>query len=372
MSETTVYVFTAVIGLVLVLLLGHLAQVRRRGGSGQGSDLPGPRGLPLLGHSLTLRGWGLGLVASLNPSQPATARGSHNRSSNSGSGSERLLATLRQWSEQYGGAFQLQTAGLLGRLLLLPVLGGFDDPRVIVVLSDPAAVHALLALDDDVAPKSRRYYGALARVLHPAGVLSCATAPSAGQTGWVRRSLLHAFSGPELEVDFEVAKAKSLLMARLLLRRGPGAVVDVWEAALRLSLDVMGLSKLGYDFKAVESGGEVLLLRLLREVAAEGAARVRGRRPMGRLAPWLLDSAAEGQNSCRILQEFVEKVLWADIEARGPPPADDVTLAAQLARLRLSCPRCCCSGWSRRGRRRPGRCTVWRGASRRRISWWPS
>lgn len=46
-----------------------------------------------------------------------------------------------------------------------------------------------------------------------------------------------------------MAKAKALALTNTLLRLGPGAVVDMQDAALRVSLDVVGLSKLGYDFE---------------------------------------------------------------------------------------------------------------------------
>lgn len=51
----------------------------------------------------------------------------------------------------------------------------------------------------------------------------------------------------------------------------------------------------------------MLLLRLLGEVAAEGAAR-RRRWAGPRLAPWLSDAAAEGSMRLRILHDFVRQV----------------------------------------------------------------
>ncbi len=78
----------------------------------------GPPGLPLLGHSLAL-------------ASPTAFR------------------TLQLWSVQYGGAFRLSQGPLRPPL---------------VVLSDPDAVHAVLALDEQHAVKSRRYYGSLEQV----------------------------------------------------------------------------------------------------------------------------------------------------------------------------------------------------------------
>ncbi|GIL58385.1 hypothetical protein Vafri_13526 [Volvox africanus] len=144
--------------------------------------------------------------------------------------------------------------------------------------------------------------------------------------------VFHVLTSSLMLPEGQVAKIKALCLASILVDDGPGVVHDLDEAARRLTLDVMGFSKLGYDFKAVESEGEVLMLRLFEEVAAEWDAR--RRRLFGRLAPWVSDGAAEGLTRCRILQHFIEKVLWENISARGPPPADDVTLAAQLARLR--------------------------------------
>ncbi|KAG2495896.1 hypothetical protein HYH03_006134 [Edaphochlamys debaryana] len=279
------YASTAALGLVFIWLLSK-ATTRRA--LGKGKQLPVASGLPLLGHSLTLR-----------------------------SGDRRLTA-LRAWSTQYDGVFGL-SRGLLGGPLL-------------VVLSDPAAVHGLLALGEDVAPKSKRFYGSIEEVLHPSGPApSCLTATAAAAWGPVRRSLLHAFSAEELREDFLVAKAKAYRLAALLQDLGPGVILDADDAGCRLALDVLGVSKLGYDFEAVEATGEVLLLRLLGEVRQEWEAR--RRRPLGPLTGWVSDRAAEGGLRCRILADFVAQELWGDIEARGPPPPDDTTLAAQLVRL---------------------------------------
>lgn len=103
-----------------------------------------PPALPLLGHWLALRARGRG-------SEPGDTH----------------LRTLRRWAEAHGGAFRL----LLPRAWLLPGglglgLGGGGGRAAgeVVVLSDPAAVHALLALGEDVAPKSTAYYRSLEQV----------------------------------------------------------------------------------------------------------------------------------------------------------------------------------------------------------------
>ncbi|KAG2441320.1 hypothetical protein HYH02_009913 [Chlamydomonas schloesseri] len=314
------YVSTALIGiLVLYALLWNAAKARRRSrraGQGSHKEPPVPPALPVLGHWLALRARGRGAA------DPGDAH----------------LRTLRRWAEAYGGAFTL----LMPRAWLLPGglglgLGGGGGPAAgeVVVLSDPAAVHALLALGEDVAPKSAAHYRTLEQLLHSPPAPSLLTSTAAAQWRAARRSLLFAFSANELWEDFEVAKAKALSLASVVLGLGPGVVLDVDEAALRLSLDVAGLSKLGYDFRAVESSGQVMLLRLLGEVAEEWDARRRRLLPAW-AAPWLLDSAAEANSKCRILQDFIEGELWEDIASRGPPPPDDITLAAQVVRLNHS------------------------------------
>ncbi len=106
----------------------------------------------------------------------------------------------------------------------------------------------------------------------------------------------------------QVSKAKALRLCDVLLGLGPGVIVDMCDAGLRLSLDVMGLSKLGYDFEAVEAEEDnVLMLRLLGQVADEWAQRQR--RPMRWLAAWLYDDgAAAGSHKLHILRDFLEQV----------------------------------------------------------------
>ncbi|KXZ42466.1 hypothetical protein GPECTOR_144g729 [Gonium pectorale] len=256
MADLWLYVSTIGVGLLVLLLVFELTASL----SPKAGGLPAPPGLPFLGHWLTL-----------HPLWPRAAAGDRG---------DPLLVRLSRWSAAHGGAFALRT-GWLPRALL----GG---PRLVVVLSEPGAVHALMAAGEDTAPKSRRHYG------------------------WLEH----------------IAKAKAISLTRAALSLGPGGLLDAGDAAARLSLDVLGL-KMNYDFQAVEARGEVPLLRLLREVGQEvEAARSR---PLGRAAPWFDDGAARAQLSCRILQELE---LWASIEASGPPPPEDVTLGAQLARLR--------------------------------------
>ena len=53
----------------------------------------------------------------------------------------------------------------------------------------------------------------------------------------------------------QVAKALSLALAHHLLAQGPGVAVDMGEASLRYSLDLLGLAHLGYDFQVEREGG---------------------------------------------------------------------------------------------------------------------
>lgn len=48
---------------------------------------------------------------------------------------------------------------------------------------------------------------------------------------------------------------------------------------------------------------------------------------------WAVDSIGEGRQKYQVLQAFVGQ-LWASIRGRGTPPEEEVSLAAQLMRLR--------------------------------------
>ena len=68
-----------------------------------------------------------------------------------------------------------------------------------------------------------------------------------------RSCLGAAFSREELSLDVGSVKDRLLPLLRALLALGPGVTVDMAGAAARLSLDVLGVAKLGYDFGAVAS-----------------------------------------------------------------------------------------------------------------------
>eukprot|EP00798_Chlamydomonas_sp_ICE-L_P001840 gene1840-33258_t len=101
----------------------------------------------------------------------------------------------------------------------------------------------------------------------------------------------------------KVAKLKTLVLAEQLMEQGSGVSTDMHAAALRLSLDVLGLSKFGYDFHATEGKGTPQVVKLLKECSVEKMRLVVTGHSLGAGVGALL--------ALYLKQRYAQTVCWA-------------------------------------------------------------
>eukprot|EP00200_Dunaliella_tertiolecta_P011388 CAMPEP_0202372936 /NCGR_PEP_ID=MMETSP1127-20130417/4048_1 /ASSEMBLY_ACC=CAM_ASM_000462 /TAXON_ID=3047 /ORGANISM="Dunaliella tertiolecta, Strain CCMP1320" /LENGTH=604 /DNA_ID=CAMNT_0048969649 /DNA_START=241 /DNA_END=2054 /DNA_ORIENTATION=+ len=220
----------------------------------------------------------------------------------------------------------VQLANKLGKIFKLT--SGF---RTTVVVCDPFVAAAVLEDEQAFLPKPSHPQRCVNEMLHPCAHPCLLTQTHADKV-WrsMRRCMAKSFTAAEIREDFEVAKDKALAMVELFSGLKPGSAIDMAVMASSFSIDLFGLAKLGYDFESVEGGGNVPVASLLSSCQEELALR--------KLNPWrrwgwlVSDGLSDATIKYSVLHAFMGQI-WQTIRARGMPPEDNHTLAAQLMRL---------------------------------------
>lgn len=222
---------------------------------------------------------------------------------------------LTKWAEEFGKIFKVNLFG-----------------TTYVVVSDPELAQKVIGTKTVDLPKYKQLYRTIDEVLHWRRWPTSFTVPQR-DVYWqaTRQALLRSFHRSQLREDFEVVRGKTILLIDILAGLGPGQVVDIHDACTRLALDVMGLCKFDFDFEAVESEDEALVVKLVQECLTEWSTRIV--KPWHRHLGWFSEKAAKGQQKYAMFQELMD-AMWHEINDRGDPPEENYTVAAQLVRLR--------------------------------------
>ncbi|GLC46900.1 hypothetical protein PLESTB_001281900 [Pleodorina starrii] len=285
------------IGLLLLLLLLAVLAIQRFiisscSSSSSGNDLdriPGPwtRAVPLLGNI------------------PQLLRPDFHR-------------VLLRWADQYGGFVRLKFLW-------------YDT----LMVTDPAALSVICGRGEGSVDKAAQLYAPINRMCSPHGAPNLLT--SAADDGWraVRRAVARSFAFGNIRAKFPLIRGRTAELVEWLRRRGPGEAVDVDQAALRVTLDIIGLTAFGHDYGCTRL--DVVpydhLLRVLPRAFTEVMQRIAN--PLRGLthAGWF-KNGHKGRQSFVDFQAHMHQLLGG-IKARGPPPAGDTDLGAQLYRVLL-------------------------------------
>ena len=113
---------------------------------------------------------------------------------------------------------------------------------------------------------------------------------------------------------------------------GPEASIDVDQAALRVTLDVIGLAGFGHDYQSVKQDKPAYdhLLRVLPRCFTEVMLRIAN--PARQLVPGAFKGGDKGSKAYEMFQAEM-RILLEELKARGPPAADDHDIASQLYRV---------------------------------------
>uniref|UniRef100_A0A383VEH9 Cytochrome P450 n=1 Tax=Tetradesmus obliquus TaxID=3088 RepID=A0A383VEH9_TETOB len=221
---------------------------------------------------------------------------------------------LLAWSDKYGGIVRAQF---------------LHQPALIV--TDPAALAAIMGRGEGAMDKAAITYAPINRMCTPHGEVNLLT--SAADDSWkaVRKAVAVSFSMQNIKKKFPLVLGRINQLCERLAAAGPGTSIDVDQAALRVTLDVIGLAGFGHDYASVSQDTPAYdhLLRVLPRCFTEVMLRIAN--PLRPLLPSLFKKGAKGSAAFVAFQTEMNALL-KQLEARGTPAEDDTDIGSQLLR----------------------------------------
>eukprot|EP00879_Flechtneria_rotunda_P000943 GHRR01001075.1.p1 GENE.GHRR01001075.1~~GHRR01001075.1.p1 ORF type:complete len:417 (+),score=135.67 GHRR01001075.1:964-2214(+) len=122
-----------------------------------------------------------------------------------------------------------------------------------------------------------------------------------------------------------------------LAAQGPEAAVDVDQAALRVTLDIIGLAGFGHDYNSVSQDVPAYdhLLRVLPRCFTEVMMRIAN--PFRECWPSAFKYGTKGSAAFKMFQAEMHQLL-KNLEAKGAPADDDTDIGSQLLRVMAANP----------------------------------
>lgn len=226
---------------------------------------------------------------------------------------------MLSWANEHGGVYRMRVFW-----------------RNVLVVSDPQAVGAIMGRGDGALDKAEVAYGPINQMVEPRAHPNVLTAASDPKWKAIRRAVAASFSHGNIKRKWPMVLAKINELVDRCRARGPEASVDVDQAALRVTLDVVGLAAFGHDYEAVKQDSPAYdhMLRVLPRCFTEVELRMAN--PLrGMLPSWLWRRGRKGERSFRRFHADMA-ALFDEMLARGEPAEDDQSVGAQLLRLRAS------------------------------------
>lgn len=224
---------------------------------------------------------------------------------------------LLSWTNEYGGIFRLRVMW-----------------RDIVIVADPREAAKIMGRGEGALDKSPDLYKPINQMVEHHAHPNLLTAASDPKWKIVRKAVAVSFSHGNIKRKFPMVQEKINEVIDRLTVLGRNASVDVDQAALRVTLDVVGLVAFGHDFEAVKQDTPEYnhMLRVLPRCFTEVELRIAN--PMRHLLPtFLFKKGSKGSTAFKNFQKEMV-VLLKKIIARGEPAEDDYSVAAQLMRIR--------------------------------------
>lgn len=204
-----------------------------------------------------------------------------------------------------------------------------------LIVTDPQAAAALMRRGDKTLDKAASTYGSVNEMCEAHGEPNLLTSHSDQTWKTVRKAVAIAFSTGNIKKKYGTILGKINELLERLRSIGPKEAVDVDQAALRVTLDVIGLAAFGQDYNAVKQDKPPRdhLLRVLPRCFTEVELRLANPlRSLQNLPRWLFKNGKKGDKSFQTFQEFT-KALFNDIKNQGHPAPGDFSIAAQLMRV---------------------------------------
>lgn len=222
---------------------------------------------------------------------------------------------LLSWSNKYGGICRVKFL--------------WQDA---LVVTDPAALAAIMGRGEGAMDKAAVAYAPINKMCDPHGNANLLT--SAADDSWkaIRKAVAVSFAMQNIKKKFPLVLSRINQLVDRLAAVGPEASIDVDQAALRVTLDVIGLAGFGHDYNSVSQDipNYNHLLRVLPRCFTEVMMRIAN--PLRAAFPTAFKNGPKGATAFAAFQSEMS-LLLKQLEARGTPAADDTDIGSQLIRV---------------------------------------
>jgi cytochrome P450 len=222
---------------------------------------------------------------------------------------------LLNWADEFGGVVRVKFL--------------WKDA---LIVTDPAALGAIMGRGEGALDKASAAYAPINAMCTHKGSPNLLT--SAADDTWkaVRRAVAVAFSAANIKKKHALITGRANDLVARIAAQGPDASIDVDQAALRVTLDVIGLAGFGHDYQAVTKDVPEYdhLLRVLPRCFTEIMLRIAN--PLRAVAPGAFKTGPKGAAAFKQFRAEM-RALLDEVKAKGAPAAADQSIAAQLMRV---------------------------------------
>ncbi|KAI8464712.1 MAG: cytochrome P450 [Monoraphidium minutum] len=222
---------------------------------------------------------------------------------------------LLKWADDYGGVVRIKFL--------------WKDA---LIVTDPGALAAIMGRGEGALDKAAGVYQTINYMCDPHGAPNLLTGAATDTWKAIRRAVAVSFSTQNIKKKYPLILSRINELVMRVAAQGPEASVDVDQAALRVTLDVIGLAGFGHDYQSVKQDKPAYdhLLRVLPRCFTEVMLRVAN--PVRQMVPSLFKGGDKGSKAYDMFQAEM-RVLLEEMKARGPPAAGDQDIASQLYRV---------------------------------------
>ncbi|EFJ42950.1 hypothetical protein VOLCADRAFT_96865 [Volvox carteri f. nagariensis] len=220
-----------------------------------------------------------------------------------------------RWADKYGGIVRIKFLWHDGLLV-----------------TDPPALAAICGRGEGAVDKAANIYSPINQMCTPHAYPNLLTSLADDRWRAVRKAIALSFAFGNIRKKFPLIRDRTGELLEWLRGVGPLESVDVDQAALRVTLDVIGLSAFGHDYGCtrLQQVPYNHLLRVLPRAFTEVMRRIAN--PFRSFAPGLVKNGKKGLTSFKDFQRHMQELL-GEIKARGPPARGDADIGAQLYRV---------------------------------------
>ncbi|KAI8464092.1 MAG: cytochrome P450 [Monoraphidium minutum] len=222
---------------------------------------------------------------------------------------------LTDWSDKYGGIYRLKFLW-----------------HEALVVTDPLALGTIMGRGEGALDKAAMAYAPINKMCDPHGNPNLLTAPADEKWKAIRKGVAVSFAFQNIKRKFPMVVSRVNELIGRMAVQGPEASIDVDQAALRVTLDIIGLAGFGHDYESVKQDVPPYdhLLRVLPRCFTEVMLRIAN--PLRPIVPSLFKTGPKGAVA---FKEFHDQMrfLLNKIRADGEPAEDNMDIGAQVWRV---------------------------------------